>query len=91
MLLIRKCQAYFTVHTTIMTFDFLTCCDLTCFRLILSGNPLDCVCDNLWIKLRLQEDADGQELKCIDERRVIKSFATLTPPDCGNVKPSHNK
>lgn len=56
------------------------------FRLLLTGNPLDCVCDNVWIKLRLQEETDGQELKCIDGRGVIKSLATLTPPDCGNVK-----
>lgn len=55
-------------------------------RLLLSGNPLDCVCENLWIKLRLQEDIDGPELTCTDERGETRDFATLTPPDCGNVK-----
>uniref|UniRef100_A0A3B4VR44 receptor protein-tyrosine kinase n=1 Tax=Seriola dumerili TaxID=41447 RepID=A0A3B4VR44_SERDU len=60
-------------------------------RLLLSGNPLDCVCENLWIKLRLQEESDGQELKCIDDRGETKAFATLTPPDCGNVKPCYKK
>ncbi|XP_049460611.1 neurotrophic tyrosine kinase, receptor, type 2b [Epinephelus fuscoguttatus] len=50
--------------------------------LLLSGNPLDCVCENMWIKLRLLEDPDSQDLKCIDEREVPKAFATLTPPDC---------
>lgn len=59
-------------------------------RLLLSGNPLDCVCENLWIKFRLEE-TDSQELKCIDERGVPTAFATLTPPDCGNVKPCYNK
>ncbi|XP_026209721.1 neurotrophic tyrosine kinase, receptor, type 2b [Anabas testudineus] len=54
----------------------------TSYPLLLTGNPLDCVCDNVWIKLRLQEETDGQELKCIDGRGVIKSLATLTPPDC---------
>ncbi|XP_032396311.1 neurotrophic tyrosine kinase, receptor, type 2b isoform X2 [Etheostoma spectabile] len=51
------------------------------YSLLLSGNPLDCVCENLWIKLRLEE-SNSQELKCIDERGVPTAFATLTPPDC---------
>ncbi|KAF0031616.1 hypothetical protein F2P81_016171 [Scophthalmus maximus] len=50
--------------------------------LVLSGNPLDCVCENLWIKLRIQEDADSQDLKCTDDRGETSSFSTLTPPDC---------
>ncbi|TMS08701.1 BDNF/NT-3 growth factors receptor [Larimichthys crocea] len=50
--------------------------------LLLSGNPLDCVCENLWIKLRLLEEADSQDLKCIDEREVSKDLATLSLPDC---------
>ncbi|XP_038130936.1 neurotrophic tyrosine kinase, receptor, type 2b [Cyprinodon tularosa] len=50
--------------------------------LLLSGNPLDCVCENLWIKLRLQEDIDNLELTCTDERGETRDFATLTPPDC---------
>lgn len=64
--------------------------DLVCSsspRLLLSGNPLDCVCENLWIKLRLQEEIESQELRCTDDRGVTKAFASLTPPDCGNVKP----
>nr|XP_020476818.1 BDNF/NT-3 growth factors receptor-like [Monopterus albus] len=52
------------------------------YPLLLSGNPLDCVCENLWIKPRIQEEAEGQELKCIDDRGVTQAFATLTPPDC---------
>uniref|UniRef100_A0A3Q2TV05 Tyrosine-protein kinase receptor n=1 Tax=Fundulus heteroclitus TaxID=8078 RepID=A0A3Q2TV05_FUNHE len=50
--------------------------------LLLSGNPLDCVCENLWIKLRLQEDIDSPELTCNDETGETRDFSTLTPPDC---------
>ncbi|XP_051794571.1 neurotrophic tyrosine kinase, receptor, type 2b [Acanthochromis polyacanthus] len=52
------------------------------YPLLLSGNPLDCVCENLWIKLRLQEEPDSPELTCIDEKGVARDFVTLTPPDC---------
>uniref|UniRef100_A0A8P4GUR4 Tyrosine-protein kinase receptor n=1 Tax=Dicentrarchus labrax TaxID=13489 RepID=A0A8P4GUR4_DICLA len=54
----------------------------TSFPLILSGNPLDCVCENLWIKQRLLEEPDSQDLKCTDERGVSQAFISLTPPDC---------
>ncbi|KAM4634392.1 neurotrophic tyrosine kinase, receptor, type 2b [Polymixia lowei] len=54
----------------------------TTYSLLLSGNPLDCVCENLWIKLRLQDDIESQELTCIDDRGARKAFAKLTPPDC---------
>ncbi|KAM9820958.1 neurotrophic tyrosine kinase, receptor, type 2b [Neosynchiropus ocellatus] len=50
--------------------------------LLLSGNPLDCVCENMWLKLRLQEEIDGQELKCVDGQGKAKAFTSLTPPDC---------
>uniref|UniRef100_A0A1A8DKJ5 Tyrosine-protein kinase receptor n=4 Tax=Nothobranchius TaxID=28779 RepID=A0A1A8DKJ5_NOTKA len=52
------------------------------YPLLLAGNPLDCVCENLWIKLRLQEEMESSELTCTDERGVTMDFATLTPPDC---------
>ncbi|XP_068430107.1 neurotrophic tyrosine kinase, receptor, type 2b [Clinocottus analis] len=54
----------------------------TTYPLLLSGNPLDCVCENLWIKLRLLEESDSPELTCTDERGAPRAFATLTPPDC---------
>uniref|UniRef100_A0A3Q3DMX4 Tyrosine-protein kinase receptor n=1 Tax=Hippocampus comes TaxID=109280 RepID=A0A3Q3DMX4_HIPCM len=47
--------------------------------LLLSGNPLDCICENLWIKLRSQEEPDNQDLQCKDEQGATKVFATLTP------------
>ncbi|XP_061732600.1 neurotrophic tyrosine kinase, receptor, type 2b [Nerophis ophidion] len=52
------------------------------YSLILSGNPLDCVCDNVWLKLRNQEKPEGQDLKCRDDKGATKAFATLTPPNC---------
>ncbi|XP_047426491.1 neurotrophic tyrosine kinase, receptor, type 2b isoform X2 [Mugil cephalus] len=52
------------------------------YPLILSGNPLDCVCENLWIKLRLLEEIDSPELNCTDGRGRARDFITLTPPDC---------
>ncbi|XP_068190267.1 neurotrophic tyrosine kinase, receptor, type 2b [Antennarius striatus] len=52
------------------------------FPLLLSGNPLDCVCENLWIKLRVLEEDDGQDLKCVDERGAVKDFSSITPADC---------
>uniref|UniRef100_A0AAV2ISV2 Tyrosine-protein kinase receptor n=1 Tax=Knipowitschia caucasica TaxID=637954 RepID=A0AAV2ISV2_KNICA len=55
---------------------------LNSYTLLLSGNPLDCVCENLWIKLRPQEEVESQELKCIDEAGLSHAFFTLTPPDC---------
>ncbi|XP_030210727.1 neurotrophic tyrosine kinase, receptor, type 2b isoform X2 [Gadus morhua] len=54
----------------------------TSYTLLLSGNPLACVCGNLWIKLRLQEDPDGQDLKCIDDSGVGRPLMEITPPDC---------
>ncbi|XP_038826097.1 BDNF/NT-3 growth factors receptor-like [Salvelinus namaycush] len=58
--------------------------NMTSFPL-LSGNPLKCVCENMWIKLRLQEDIDStesQELKCIDDRAMRRAISRFSPPDC---------
>ncbi|CAN9504541.1 unnamed protein product [Ophioblennius macclurei] len=52
------------------------------FPLFLSGNPLNCACENLWIKLRLLEEPDSSELTCTDDRGVMRDFITLKPPDC---------
>ncbi|KAK7896492.1 hypothetical protein WMY93_021817 [Mugilogobius chulae] len=56
--------------------------NLITYSLFLSGNPLECVCENLWIKLRLQEEMESQELKCVDEKGEPQDFFNLTPPDC---------
>ncbi|KAM4615852.1 BDNF/NT-3 growth factors receptor [Polymixia lowei] len=50
--------------------------------LILSGNPLRCSCDNMWIKLWLGEEADTQELRCIEEGGGRKPLSRLTLPNC---------
>ncbi|XP_029016953.1 neurotrophic tyrosine kinase, receptor, type 2a isoform X2 [Betta splendens] len=50
--------------------------------LILSGNPLHCSCDNMWIKLWLGEEADTQELHCIEDGGGRKLLSRLTLPNC---------
>ncbi|XP_056135211.1 neurotrophic tyrosine kinase, receptor, type 2a [Lampris incognitus] len=50
--------------------------------LILSGNPLRCSCENMWIKLWLAEEADTQELRCIEEGGARKALSKLTLPNC---------
>ncbi|KAF3695722.1 BDNF/NT-3 growth factors receptor [Channa argus] len=50
--------------------------------LILSGNPLHCSCDNMWIKLWLGEEADTQELRCIEDGGGRKLLSRLTLPNC---------
>ncbi|TKS78604.1 BDNF/NT-3 growth factors receptor [Collichthys lucidus] len=56
--------------------------------LILTGNPLHCSCENMWIKLWLGEEADTQELRCIDDggRRLL---STLKLPNCGEDTQTH--
>ncbi|XP_038589541.1 neurotrophic tyrosine kinase, receptor, type 2b isoform X1 [Micropterus salmoides] len=53
----------------------------TTYPLLLYGNPLDCVCENFWIKLRLEE-SDNKKLKCKDNRGLTTTFDKLSPPDC---------
>ncbi|XP_040010612.1 neurotrophic tyrosine kinase, receptor, type 2a [Xiphias gladius] len=50
--------------------------------LILSGNPLHCSCENMWIKLWLGEEADIQELRCIEDGGGRKLLSRLTLPNC---------
>lgn len=50
--------------------------------LILTGNPLHCSCDNMWIKLLLGEEADTQELRCIEAGGERKLLSSLTLPNC---------
>uniref|UniRef100_A0A667ZI65 Tyrosine-protein kinase receptor n=1 Tax=Myripristis murdjan TaxID=586833 RepID=A0A667ZI65_9TELE len=52
-------------------------------RLLLTGNPLDCVCENMWIKLRLQDEIESQDR--VAEFRSSK----LIPPRsviCNGIK-----
>ncbi|XP_017269310.1 neurotrophic tyrosine kinase, receptor, type 2a isoform X2 [Kryptolebias marmoratus] len=50
--------------------------------LILSGNPLHCSCENMWIKLLLGEEADTQELRCIEDGGARKLMSKLKLPNC---------
>ncbi|KAK5871106.1 hypothetical protein PBY51_004005 [Eleginops maclovinus] len=50
--------------------------------LILTGNPLHCSCENMWIKLWLGEEADNQELRCIEDGGARKLLSRLTLPNC---------
>ncbi|XP_059910037.1 neurotrophic tyrosine kinase, receptor, type 2a isoform X2 [Gadus macrocephalus] len=51
--------------------------------LILSGNPLRCSCDNMWMKLRLAEEADAQEVRCLEDGGARKPLSRLGVPHCG--------
>lgn len=54
----------------------------------LSGNPLQCSCENMWIKLWLGlDETENQELQCIDEGG-IKSLSRLAPAACGKCYPT---
>ncbi|KAM4578151.1 BDNF/NT-3 growth factors receptor isoform 2-T2 [Fundulus diaphanus] len=50
--------------------------------LILSGNPLHCSCENMWIKLWLGEEADTQDLRCIEDGVARKPLSRLRLPSC---------
>ncbi|XP_061586225.1 neurotrophic tyrosine kinase, receptor, type 2a [Cololabis saira] len=50
--------------------------------LILSGNPLHCSCENMWIKLWLGEEADTQDLRCIEDGGARKLMSKLILPNC---------
>uniref|UniRef100_A0A8C5F874 Tyrosine-protein kinase receptor n=1 Tax=Gadus morhua TaxID=8049 RepID=A0A8C5F874_GADMO len=51
-------------------------------NLILSGNPLRCSCDNMWMKLRLAEEADAQEVRCLEDGGARKPLSRLGVPNC---------
>uniref|UniRef100_H2TI00 Tyrosine-protein kinase receptor n=1 Tax=Takifugu rubripes TaxID=31033 RepID=H2TI00_TAKRU len=57
--------------------------------LFLSGNPLHCSCENMWIKLWLGEEADAQELRCIEDGGGRKLLSRLTLPNCGQGTHTH--
>uniref|UniRef100_UPI003F49970F BDNF/NT-3 growth factors receptor isoform 6 precursor n=1 Tax=Danio rerio TaxID=7955 RepID=UPI003F49970F len=48
--------------------------------LLLAGNPLQCLCDNMWLKQWRVEEAE--ELLCVEEGGKRRALATLTLPDC---------
>ncbi|KAA0713683.1 BDNF/NT-3 growth factors receptor [Triplophysa tibetana] len=48
--------------------------------LLLAGNPLQCSCENVWLKQWRGEEAE--ELLCVLERGGRRSLSTLTVPNC---------
>ncbi|XP_056319020.1 neurotrophic tyrosine kinase, receptor, type 2a [Danio aesculapii] len=48
--------------------------------LLLAGNPLQCSCDNMWLKQWRVEEAE--ELLCMEEGGKWRALATLKLPDC---------
>uniref|UniRef100_UPI001CD859C1 neurotrophic tyrosine kinase, receptor, type 2a n=1 Tax=Solea senegalensis TaxID=28829 RepID=UPI001CD859C1 len=50
--------------------------------LILTGNPLHCSCENMWIKLWLGDEVDSQDLRCIEDGGVRKLMSRLILPNC---------
>ncbi|XP_066567170.1 BDNF/NT-3 growth factors receptor isoform X2 [Amia ocellicauda] len=49
---------------------------------ILTGNPLQCSCENMWIKLWLGDETESQELVCLDDKNRKKSLSKLSSPEC---------
>ncbi|KAI4902515.1 hypothetical protein NFI96_013141 [Prochilodus magdalenae] len=49
--------------------------------LLLAGNPLRCACENMWIKIWL-EDSERDQLQCLQEGGRAKSLSKLTVPSC---------
>ncbi|XP_061623924.1 neurotrophic tyrosine kinase, receptor, type 2a isoform X2 [Phyllopteryx taeniolatus] len=50
--------------------------------MILTGNPLHCSCENMWIKLWLGEEADTQELRCIEDGGGRSPLSRLRLSNC---------
>ncbi|XP_057686832.1 neurotrophic tyrosine kinase, receptor, type 2a [Corythoichthys intestinalis] len=50
--------------------------------MILTGNPLHCSCENMWIKLWLLEEADTQELRCVEDGGGRILLSRLKLPNC---------
>ncbi|KAJ8413916.1 hypothetical protein AAFF_G00065140 [Aldrovandia affinis] len=51
---------------------------------LLSGNPLQCRCENVWIRQWLGEESDRQELDCVEDGGRRRPFSKLSLPDCAS-------
>ncbi|XP_016424034.1 BDNF/NT-3 growth factors receptor-like [Sinocyclocheilus rhinocerous] len=48
--------------------------------LLLAGNPLQCICENVWLKQWRGEEAE--DLLCVEEEGKRTALSTLTLPNC---------
>ncbi len=64
-------------------------CVCVCVCSLLSGNPLHCSCENMWIKLWLGEEAENQDLRCIEDGGARKPLHRLSLPNCGKDTHTH--
>ncbi|KAJ8260930.1 hypothetical protein COCON_G00166530 [Conger conger] len=51
-------------------------------HLILAGNPLQCSCENLWIRQWQEAESENQDLHCVEEGGGTKPLVQSAPPDC---------
>ncbi|KAI5622028.1 BDNF/NT-3 growth factors receptor isoform X2 [Silurus asotus] len=50
--------------------------------LLLSGNPLQCSCDNMWMKQGRGEESEAAELMCVEEGGKRRHLSKITVPNC---------
>ncbi|XP_062855342.1 neurotrophic tyrosine kinase, receptor, type 2a [Trichomycterus rosablanca] len=48
----------------------------------LSGNPLQCVCKNMWMKQWRVDDSEAAELVCVEDEGKRKPLSKLVLPNC---------
>ncbi|KAK1787325.1 hypothetical protein P4O66_002826 [Electrophorus voltai] len=49
--------------------------------MLLAGNPLQCVCENMWIKAWVDE-SERDQLQCMEEGGRVNALSKLTVPSC---------
>ncbi|TSL97346.1 BDNF/NT-3 growth factors receptor [Bagarius yarrelli] len=50
--------------------------------LLLSGNPLQCSCENMWMKQGRGDESEAAELMCVEEGGKRRHLSKLTLPNC---------
>ncbi|KAJ8286345.1 hypothetical protein GJAV_G00037420 [Gymnothorax javanicus] len=56
--------------------------NLNLTQLLLTGNPLQCSCENIWLRQWQGVESDHQDLQCVEEGGGTRLISLLTPPDC---------
>lgn len=57
---------------------------VVCFRL-LSGNPLQCSCENMWMKQGRGDESEAAKLMCVEEGGKRRHLSKLILPNCGTT------